>query len=97
MSEIGDYVNLHKNVRRKYQIFKKNGGTFHTIHNVLEAQDIETIRECFISTAEKSIFYLPYEDLYLNSALLISSTPIKNIIYFIARLNGEFIGSRAST
>jgi hypothetical protein len=96
MTETGDYVNLHKNIKRKYQIFKKNGGTFHYIHNVLEPQDIEMVRKCFISTAEKSVFYLPYEDLYLNSAILTSSTPINNVIYFIARLNGEFIGYQAA-
>jgi hypothetical protein len=96
MTGISDYIDLHKNIRRKYQIFKKNGGSFHTIYNVLEAQDIETVRKCFISTAEKSVFYLPYEDLYLSSALLTSSTPIYNVIYFIARLNGEFIGYQAA-
>jgi hypothetical protein len=96
MTDISDYIELHKNIRRKYQIFKKNGGTFHSIHNVLEPQDIETVRKCFISTAAKSVFYLPYEDLYLNSALLTSSTPINNVIYFIARLNGEFIGYQAA-
>jgi hypothetical protein len=96
MNDIGDYLERHKNIRRKYQIFKKNGGTFHYIQNVLEPQDVETVRRCFISTAEKSIFYLPYEDLYLNSALLTSSTPINNVIYFIARLNGEFIGYQAA-
>jgi hypothetical protein len=96
MTGIGDYVNLHKNIRRKYQIFKKNGGTFQIINNVLEAQDIETVRKCFVSTAEKSIFYLPYEDLYLNSALKTSSTSINNVIYFIARLNGEIIGYQSA-
>jgi hypothetical protein len=96
MTEISEYINLHKNIKRKYQIFKKNGGTFHIIHDVLEAQDIEMVRKCFNSTAEKSIFYLPYEDLYLNSALLTSSTSINNVIYFIARLNGEFIGYQAA-
>jgi hypothetical protein len=96
MNEIGDYINMHKNIRRKYQIFKKNGGTFHYMHNTLDAQDVETVRKCFVSTAEKSVFYLPYEDLYLDSALLTSSTPINNVIYFIARLNGEFIGYQAA-
>ena len=96
MTKTDDYISLHKNVRRKYQIFKKNGGTFHIIYDVLEAQDIEMVRKCFISTAEKSVFYLPYEDLYLNSALLTSSTPINNVIYFVARSNGEFIGYQAA-
>ena len=96
MKEIDDYVRLHKNIRRKYQIFKNNGGSFHIVQNALEAQDLEIVRKCFISTAENSVFYLPYEDLYLNSALLTSSTPINNVIYFVARLNGEFIGYQAA-
>jgi len=95
MTEISEYVRLHKNVKRKYQIFRQNGGTFHIVHNTLETQDIQSLKKCFISTAEKSVFYLPYEDLYLNSALLTSSTFINNVIYFIARLNGEFIGYQA--
>jgi len=96
MTGIGDYVNRHKNIRRKYQIFKKNGGTFQIAHNALEPHNIETVRQCFISTAKKSVFYLPYEDLYLNSALLTSSTSIYNVIYFIAILNGEFIGYQSA-
>jgi len=96
MTEIDDYGRLHKNIRRKYQIFKSNGGTFHIVQNALEAKDLEIVKQCFISTAEKSVFYLPYEDLYLNSALLTSSTPINNVLYFIARLNGEFIGYQAA-
>jgi len=96
MKEISDYIQLHKNIRRKYQIFKNNGGTFHIVRNALEAGDLEAVRQCFISTAERSVFYLPYEDLYLNSALVTSSTPINNVLYFIARLNGEFIGYQAA-
>jgi hypothetical protein len=96
MTDISEYIRLHKNVKRKYQIFKQNGGTFHIVHNALETQDIQSLKKCFISTAEKSVFYLPYEDLYLSSALLTSSTPINNVIYFIARLNGEFIGYQAA-
>jgi hypothetical protein len=96
MTEIDDYVRLHKNIRRKYQIFKNNGGTFHIVQNSLEDHELEAVRRCFISTAEKSVFYLPYEDLYLSSALLTSSTPISNVLYFIARMNGEFIGYQAA-
>ncbi len=95
-TEINDYVRLHKNVKRKYQIFKQNGGTFQCVHSSLEAQDIPEVKKCFLSTAEKSVFYLPYQDLYLNSALLTSSSFINEAVYFIARLNGEFIGYQAA-
>ena len=48
-----------------------------------EEKDIASLRKCFISTSEKSIIYLPYQDLYLNSALATSKTKIDNVYYFI--------------
>ncbi len=96
MKVINDYTAGHKNIKRKFNIFRNNGGEFHLISNMLDKNDIGQVRKCFISTAEKSIFYLPYEDLYLNAALTTSTTPINNVYYFIARLNGEFIGYQAA-
>ena len=96
MTGIDDYICNYKSIRRKINIFKNNGGKFELAHNSLDEQDIASVRKCFISTAGKSIFYLPYQDLYLNSALITSGTQIDNAYYFIMRLNGEFLGYQAA-
>jgi Acetyltransferase (GNAT) domain len=96
MSSINDYLNKHKNIKHKINIFRKNGGEFHVSETMLDEQAVAAVRKCFISTAEKSIFYLPYQDLYLNSALITSSTKINGVYYFITRLNGEFLGYQAA-
>jgi hypothetical protein len=77
-------------------IFRNNGGEFEIACDVLDEELIASVRKCFISTAEKSIFYLPYQDLYLNSALITSQTKIDNVYYFIMKLNGEFLGYQAA-
>jgi hypothetical protein len=96
MTSIDEYICTHKGIKRKINIFKNNGGRFELAYNVLKEQDIESARKCFISTSEKSIFYLPYQDLYLNSALITSGTQIEKVYYFIMRLNGEFLGYQAA-
>lgn len=96
MTGIDDYICNYKSIKRKINIFRNNGGKFELVYNVLNEQDIASVRKCFISTAEKSVFYLPYQDLYLNSALITSGTQIDNVYYFIMRLNGEFLGYQAA-
>ncbi len=96
MTSIQNYISGHKNIKRKMNIFKNNGGTFDIVCNVLNEEDIASVRKCFIFTAEKSILYLPYQDIYLNSALKTSGTWLDNVYYFIARLNGEFLGYQAA-
>lgn len=96
MASIKDYISQHKSIKHKINIFTNNGGEFELVKNVLNQQDVLSVRKCFISTSEKSVFYLPYQDLYLNSALNTSGTPIENVYYFVMRLNGEFLGYQAA-
>jgi hypothetical protein len=96
MTNINEYLSDHKGIKRKMNIFRNNGGEFEIACDVLDEELIASVRKCFISTAEKSIFYLPYQDLYLNSALITSQTKIDNVYYFIMKLNGEFLGYQAA-
>jgi hypothetical protein len=96
MTNINEYLSDHKGIKRKMNIFRNNGGEFELASNILDENTIASIRQCFISTAEKSIFYLPYQDLYLNSACITSGTHIDNVYYFIMKLNGEFLGYQAA-
>ena len=96
MSGIQDYMRDHKNIRHKINGFQNKGGTFEIVSQVLGLETIALVRKCFLLTAEKSLTYLPYQDLYLNSALTTSQTPLDQVYYFIARLNGEFLGYQAA-
>ncbi len=96
MDQLEDYTDHFKNIKRKLRVFKSKGGEYKRIESQLNDEQIGSLKKCFVSTAEKSVFYLPYQDLYLKSAIETSKTPIKNVHYFIATINNEFIGYQAA-
>ena len=96
MSSIEDYLNNYKNIKRKLKTFRNKGGEYIRVEGKLDGQQLDSLKSCFISTAENSVFYLPYQELYLNAALTTSSTSLENVHYFIALMDGEFIGYQAA-
>lgn len=96
LSNLDDYLGKYKNIRRKMKKLQNKGGVFEIVPDRLNQSDIESLKECFLSTAEKSAFYLPYQDLYLNAAINTSEKKLKEVCYFVVRLNGEFIGYQAA-
>jgi hypothetical protein len=96
MNSIEDYTKSHKNIKRKLRVFKNKHGAFKNIDRKLNEAELCSLKKCFQSTAENSVFYLPYQDLYLNAALTTSSTKLENVHYFIATLDNEIIGYQAA-
>ncbi len=95
MKTIQDYTRKFKNLKRKLRVFHKKGGEFILQDRRMHKEQLMSLEKCFIATSENSVFYLPYQDLYLKAALTTSNTKIDKIYYFIARINGEFIGYQA--
>lgn len=96
MKSLEDYLQLHKNIKRKIKGFTKNGGTFEIIRKIIPEKELAQLKKCFITTSEKSMTYTPYQDLYLSSVMTMCKTPLENIYYFIVKLDGEFIGYQAA-
>ena len=96
MKSIEDYTSDFKNIKRKIRVFKNKGGEYNQINSQLSLEQTNSLKHCFLSTSEKSIFYLPYQDLYLNAAINTSRSKLDNVYYFIATLNGEFLGYQAA-
>lgn len=96
MDSVEQYMAPYKNIKRKLKTFRNKGGEYHRVEKQLEKNMIEPLTNCFRVTAEKSVFYLPYQDLYLKAAQNTSETPIAKVHYFVAFLNGEFLGYQAA-
>jgi hypothetical protein len=96
MSRIEDFAGLHKNISRKMRKFSNKGGTYQIERNSFPKEYLSDLEKCFNSTADKSVMYLPYQDLYLESAKTTGLKNIPEVYYFIAKLNGEFIGYQAA-
>jgi hypothetical protein len=96
MHTITDYTRNFKNIKRKIKRFENKGGKFILQNKMLNGDQLKDLKKCFISTTESSVFYLPYQELYLNAALKTSKTEIDTIYYFIATINDEFVGYQAA-
>jgi hypothetical protein len=96
MNSVNDYLKEHKSLKRKPNTFRNNGGTIDIIPGALDSRDMDALKRCFLLTAGKSVFYLPYQDLYLAAAQTTSSARLDNVYHFVARLNGEFVGYQAA-
>ncbi len=96
MTSIQDYLKDYKNLKNKLKVFRKKGGEYIRVDQNLNKEQLSFVEKCFLATAEKSVFYLPYQDLYLNAALTTGRTKIKNAFYFIATINGELLGYQAA-
>jgi hypothetical protein len=96
MTSIHDYTGNYKNIKRKIRVFEKKGGEYNIYRNRLEDEHLAPQKNCFLSTSRNSVFYLPYQDLYLNAAMNTSKTNLEGVYYFVATLDGEFIGYQAA-
>lgn len=96
MKSLQDYLGGHKNIKKRINSFKNKGGSIETVQGAVDEPTLAAMKRCFVATAERSAVYLPYEDLYLNSALTISSLPAGCVYHFIARQEGEFLGYQAA-
>ena len=89
---ITDYTSHYKNIKRKVKKFANKQGVYTRVDHQLNEEQLEAIKRCFQATIDKSVIYLPYQDLYLRAALTTGRTKIDDIYYFIATIDGEFIG-----
>jgi len=96
MDSMEDYLSNFKNIKRKLKTFSNKGGNYNNVFRSLDEEQVSSLKRCFISTADSSVFYLPYQDLYLSSAINTGRTEIDNVHYFIAELEGEFLGYQAA-
>ena len=96
MESIEDYLKLHKNIGHKLRVFRRKGGEYTRIDRRLDGAQIASLEKCFLATTEKSIFYLPYQHLYLKSAMETSRRSIDDVHYFVATINGAFVGYQAA-
>lgn len=93
---LADYAGTFKNLRRKIKTFHNKGGELIRVSGQLNEDLISSLTRCFLSTTENSVFYLPYQQLYLRAAQQTSQTSLDQVYYFIAMLNGEMIGYQAA-
>ena len=89
---IADYIEVHHNLKKKFKEYQKFGGRVEIVEGKLDEQIVKKIKECVISSGERSVFKLPYQndypDMCAGSAIIYN----RNIIHFLCRSDEEFYG-----
>ena len=89
---INDYLAEHHNLKKKLREYQKVGGRIEIVTGKVEDAIIKKIKECVISTGEKSVFKLPYQNEYPNMCADSASIDNENIIHFLCLSDNEFYG-----
>lgn len=91
-STIHDYLSNHRNLKKKLKSYQKVGGRIDVIKGRIYEPLVKKIKECVISTGEKSIFKLPYQNDYPDMCAGSASIDNENVIHFFCRSDEEFYG-----
>ncbi len=89
---IHDYLADHHNLKKKLKEYQKVGGMVEITEGKLNEDLVKKIKECIISTAEKSIFKLPYQNDYPDMCTASANIDNRNVIHFLCRSDVEFYG-----
>jgi hypothetical protein len=87
-----DYIAQHKNIRKKIKKYRKTGGIIDIVSGKVDPSDRAEIKKCVESTAEKSVFKLPFQENYAKMCQAAASIENKNIVHFICRIKNQFTG-----
>jgi hypothetical protein len=89
---IDDYLAEHHNLKKKLKDYHKIGGRIEVLEGMLDDHIVKKIKECVISTGEKSVFKLPYQNDYPDMCTGSAIIDNRKIIHFICRSDDEFYG-----
>jgi len=82
----------HHNLRKKLKGYQKIGGRVEIIKGRLDENVVKKIKECVISTAERSVFKLPYQNDYPDMCTGSANIDNRNVIHFLCRSDEVFYG-----
>mgnify|MGYP001311028604 CR=1 FL=1 len=89
---IDDYLAEHHNLKKKLKDYQKIGGRIEVLEGIPDDQIVKKIKECVISTGEKSVFKLPYQCDYPDMCVGSATIDNRNIIHFLCLSDEEFYG-----
>ncbi|MFO7922457.1 MAG: hypothetical protein R6U58_02045 [Bacteroidales bacterium] len=89
---IDDYLAVHKNLKKKLKKYQKIGGRVEIAKGKLDEHVVRKIKECVISTGERSVFKLPYQNDYPDMCMGSATIDNCKIIHFLCRSDDEFYG-----
>ena len=91
-TSVNDYLAVHHNLKKKLRVYQKVGGRVDIVKGRLDEDLIRKVKECVVSTAERSVFKLPYQNDYPDMCTGSAIIDNMNVIHFLCRSDEEFYG-----
>lgn len=92
LESIGDYLRIHKNLKKKLRHFRKHGGSVEIKKGQLDTTLQEHVKKSVLSTSRHSLFRLPYQEHYAEMCRRSTSIPNDRIVHFICKNDQYFLG-----
>jgi|GEM_PF-1396783 len=87
-----DYLKEHSNLKKKFRAYRNKGGIIDIVKGRLSEGDQNMVEQCVYSTSKRSLFKLPYQDIYPAMCKSSSDIDNNNVIHFICRSDEHFFG-----
>ena len=92
MKSVQEYIDEHRNLKKKIRSFKNKGGTIEIVRGRPEKKDQQVLIGCCDATMRKSFVHTPFQDAFLDvidETLHCDSTAF---IHIVAKMDGEIFG-----
>ena len=87
-----DYVDQHRNIKRKVKAFTNKGGTIEVVRGALPETLFENLGRCMKATVARSVIHAPFQDSFVDVTARTCQCPSENLVHFIAWMNGDMLG-----
>ncbi|NIA15707.1 MAG: GNAT family N-acetyltransferase, partial [Nitrospiraceae bacterium] len=87
-----DYIDQHRNIKRKIKAFTNKGGTIEVVRGALPEALLDTLGRCMTATVARSVIHAPFQDSFIDVTARTCQCPSENLVHFIAWMNGEMLG-----
>lgn len=91
-SGIQDYLSEHGNLKRKLRKYDREGGRVEILKGSLNAEAQSMVKHCILASSRRSIFSLPYQDIYPEMCRKSTEIDHPRFFHFICRSDEHFFG-----
>jgi len=92
MKEVQEYIDEHRNIKRKIKSFTNKGGTIETHRSKIDEPTQQSLVKCCAATMNKSFVHTPFQDAFLDVIQHTLNCDSSSFVHLIAKMKGEIIG-----
>ena len=92
MKVVQDYIDEHRNIKRKIKSFTNKGGTIEIHRGKLNIYTQQSLVKCCNTTMKMSFVYTPFQDAFIDVIKHTLSKNSTSFVHLIAKMNESILG-----